>query len=161
MTARHRVRETSRLFVFKTMKHHLGVLTLLLASHLATGADVPPPDKLLPADILGVLTIPEYAKSRTAFNQASLVQLWNDPSMKAFREKFTGKFSSTVVAPLEKEFGIKFSDYSGLAQGQVSLAISANGPKNPEGEPDLGVVLLVDARNQSAQLQTNLTALRK
>src|SRR5690349_7541224 len=98
------------------MKSNLGFLTLLLAGqlagNLALGAEVPPPDKLLPADMLVVLTVPEYGKSRSSFTQASLIQFWNDPAMKAFREKFEGKFSSTVIAPLEKEFGIKFSDYT-------------------------------------------------
>jgi hypothetical protein len=143
------------------MKRHLGFLTLLLTGHLAVAASVPPAEKLLPADTLGVVTIPDYGKSRTAFSQSSMLRFWNDASMKGFREKFVEKFTSSVVTPLEKEFGIKFADYTALAQGQVTLAFSVNGPKDPDGNNDPGIVLLVDAREQSPKLQTNLTELRK
>jgi hypothetical protein len=142
------------------MKLKTGFLTLVLAANLTHGADVPPPDKLLASDTLGVLTIPEYSKSKARFSQQPLGRLWDDPSMKAFREKFVGKLKSEVIAPLEKEFGLKYADYSGLAQGQVTLALSANGPKDADGDAGLGFVFLVDCRDKSAQLQTNLLALR-
>src|SRR5262245_29924817 len=116
------------------MKLKIGFLTLLLAASLTHGAGVPPAEKLLPSGTLGVLTIPEYAKSKGRFDQQPLGRLWNDPSMKAFREKLVSKLKSDVVTPLEKEFGIKYDDYSGLAQGQITLAVSANGPKDPDGD---------------------------
>ena len=142
------------------MKLKTGFLTLLLAASLTHGAEVPPPEKLLPSDTLGVLTIPEYAKSEARFYQQPLGRLWNDPSMKAFREKLASKVKSDAIAPLEKEFGIKFADYSGLAQGQITLALTANGPKDADGEAGLGFVFLVDSRDKSSQLQTNLATLR-
>ena len=148
------------------MKRNTGFLTLLLAASLTSltsltyGADVPPPEKLLPADTLGVLTVPEYAKTKARSGQQPLGRLWGDPSMKPFREKLVGKLKSDIVTPLEKEFGIKYADYSGLAQGQITLALSANGPKDADGDAGLGFVVLVDCRDKSAQLQTNLTTLR-
>lgn len=141
-----------------------GALLLALlgpVGHLAIGAPVPPPERLLPADTLGLLTVPDYAASRDVLAKSSVSQFWSDPAMKAFRDKFMAKFNSDMVAPLEKEFGLKFSDYSGLAQGQVTLAVSANGPKKADEESTTGFVLLVDTRDRAAQLQTNLTALRK
>jgi hypothetical protein len=146
------------------MKHIFGFLTLMLAGHLALGADVPPPEKLLPADVLGMVTVPDYAKARTSITRAPLRQLWNDPGMKAFREKFVGKLTSDVITPLEREFGLKFSDYSGLAQGQVTLAVTAHGPKDKDAAGDdlsFGLVLLVDCRDQGARLSTNLATVRK
>ncbi len=137
------------------------LLALLGPVGLAFGAPVPPPERLLPADTLGLLTVPDYASSREVLAKSSASQFWSDPAMKAFRDKFMAKFNSDLVAPLEKEFGLKFSDYSGLAQGQVTLAVSANGPKKADEESTTGFVLLVDTRDRAAQLQTNLTALRK
>ncbi len=128
---------------------------------LAGAAAVPPAERLLPADTLGVASIPDYSRAREVLTRLAPIQFWNDPSMKAFREKFMAKYNADLVAPLEKEFGVKFSDYASLAQGQVTLAVSANGPKQKDGDAGLGFVLLVDARDQSAQLQSNLAALRK
>ena len=101
----------------------------------ATAAPTPPPDKLLPADTLAVLTLPDYASVRKASRQNPARQLWDDPAMKPFKDKFMAKFQSDLVKPLEKEFGLKFADYSGLAQGQVTLALT---PGEWDGENDAG-----------------------
>jgi len=91
---------------------------------------------LLAADTVAVFTIPDYAKASAAWNQWPLHLLWADPSMKPFKDKFMSKLQSDVVAPLEKEFGIKLADYAGLAQGQLTFALMPNGwdgnsPRNP------------------------------
>jgi hypothetical protein len=144
------------------MKIQTGLLALalVLTAQLGLAAAVPPPEKLLPSDMLGIMTVPEYARSKERLSQSPMSRLWSDPAMKPFRERFTGKLASEVIAPLEKEFGIKLADYYGLAQGQMTLGISANGPKGADGEPGLGFVLLIDTREKSSQLQTNLATLR-
>ena len=126
----------------------------------ATAAPTPPPDKLLPADTLAVLTLPDYASVRKASQQNPARQLWDDPAMKPFKDKFMAKFQSDLVKPLEKEFGLKFADYSGLAQGQVTLALT---PGEWDGENDAGpgFLLLLDARDKSDQLKTNLSAIKQ
>lgn len=139
----------------------LRLLPLLLASPLLDAASVPPPEKLLPGDTIGVLTVPDFARARAALDKAPASQLWNDPSMKPFREKFMGKLTAEIITPLEKEMGIKFSEYTGLAQGQLTVGISVNGPKDAAGNPDMGITLLMDAQAKSGQLQTNLTTLRR
>ena len=69
------------------MKLPLLHLSLLFALALSTAAaPVPPPEKLLPADSLFVLTVPDYAKSSAAWNKWPGVQFWGDPSMKPFRD---------------------------------------------------------------------------
>lgn len=142
------------------MKRQLQCLGLLLACAYTTfAAPVPPPEKLLPADTVAVLTFPEYAKSSAAWNQWPASLLWADGSMRPFKDKFMNKLRSDVIEPLEKELGIKFSDYTSLAQGQMTFALLANGwdtatPKEP------GVLILVDARDKSANLKTNLAALK-
>jgi len=140
------------------MKRPLLHLSLLCALALSmAAAPVPPPEKLLPADTLFVLTIPDHAKSSAIWKQWPGVQFWSDASMKPFRDKFMKKFEAEVVAPLEKELGIKFADYSGLAQGQLSFAIIA---PQKAGE-DVSFLLLLDSRDKSDVLKTNLTALKK
>jgi hypothetical protein len=142
------------------MKRHLHLLGCLLVSTL-TGftAPTPPPEKLLAADTVAIFTIPDYAKASAGWKQWPASQLWADPSMKPFKDKFMTKLGSDVVTPLEKEFGVKFNDYAGLAQGQVTLALTptgweGNSPQSP------GFLFLLDSRDKSGALKTNLGSLK-
>lgn len=81
--------------------------------------------------------------------------------MKPFAEKFSGKFESDVLKPLEREFGIKFSEYAGLAKGQVTLALTPNGWSAAQPDSMPGFLFLVDTRDQSATLKTNLASLKQ
>lgn len=141
------------------MKLKLSVL-LSLGALLSTGAAVLPPEKLLPADTLVLLTAPNFSSCRTAMSNSCASQLWNDPAMKPFREKFLAKLSEEVIAPLERELGFKLSDYHGIAQGQVTVALIQNEWQGKAGQsPDW--VFLLDAGEKSGQLKTNLTLLKK
>ena len=141
------------------MKRIASFLCLLGLAFTASAA-TPSPDKLLPADTLGLFTIPDYVKSKAVWGAWPMSQLWDDPAMKPFREKFMGKLQSDLIAPLEREFGIKFADYRGLAQGQVTLAITSNGwEAKPNQTP--GFLFLVDTREKSDLLKTNLATLKK
>ena len=126
----------------------------------ATHAAVPPPEKLLPADTLGVITVPDYAKARTAYEANASRQLWRDPAMKPFTEKLVNKVKEELITPLERQLGVKFTDYSGLIQGQLTFAVIQNGWQgNPTPLPVW--LLLVDAKEKSSQLKTNLADLKK
>jgi hypothetical protein len=131
----------------------------LFAASLAPAA-VPPPDKLLPADTLGVFTVTDMAKARSSYGNWSASQLWRDPAMKPFKDKFMTKFNSDLVEPLEKSLGIKFSDYIGLAQGQCTLAVTQNGWEG-QSDPSPGLLLLIDSREKSDLLKTNLASLKQ
>jgi hypothetical protein len=89
-----------------------------------------------------------------------MAQLWRDPEMKAFRDKFLEKFKTDVLTPLERELGIKFEDYSSLARGQLTLAMTR---KNWEDKTNqsFGWLLILDTRDKSDQLKKNLSDLRK
>src|SRR3954468_15560073 len=97
---------------YKIAMHRISAMAALFLSLplVCFSATVPPPDKLLPSDTLAVLTIPDYAKARNTWSQMPGSMLWKDPSMKGFTEKLVTKFTSDIVTPLEREFGIKFSD---------------------------------------------------
>lgn len=142
------------------MKRQLLALGLLISCAFASLAAVPPPEKLLPADTVAVLTIPDYAKSSAVWKQAPASQLWADPSMKAFRDKFMAKFQSDLVEPLEKQLGVKFSEYLELAQGQVTFALTANDWNSAGAPKEPGVLVLIDARDKGDSLKAKLAALK-
>jgi len=67
------------------MKYFFSLFLVTLGA--ASAAPVPPPDKLLAADTLAVLTIADYKKARADWDRWPMAKLWNDTAMKAFREK--------------------------------------------------------------------------
>lgn len=125
-------------------------------------AVIPPAEKILPPDTLFVMTAPDWARLQDISSKSPQTQFWNDPAMKPFRDKFMAKWSEEFVKPLERDLGVQFDDYSALLQGQVTLAITQEGWQGKEkddGEP--AVLFLLDARDKSGLLRTNLTNLRK
>ena len=142
------------------MNRNFNLFALLMSLSSATHAAVPPPEKLLPADTLGVITVPDYAKARTAYEANASRQLWRDPAMKPFTEKLVNKVKEELITPLERQLGVKFTDYSGLIQGQLTFAVIQNGWQgNPTPLPVW--LLLVDVKEKSSQLKTNLADLKK
>ncbi len=123
-------------------------------------AAIPPVENLLPADTLFVVTVPDSSTLRTSMHQSPQFLLWNDPAMKPFHDKFMGKWNEAFVAPLEKGLGLKLADFTALPQGQFTFAITQNG-WNGTGEQTPGIVLLLDAKDKSDLLKTNLAILQK
>ena len=123
-------------------------------------APVPAAEKLLPADTLAFLTVPDWSKAGTNFSNSALGQLWADPAMKAFKEKFFEKFNADKVQPLEQELGFQFTNFFNLTRGQFTLAVVPNG-WDGRSEKQPGVLWLMDTRENSAQLKTNLAGLRQ
>jgi hypothetical protein len=142
------------------MNRNFILFALLTGLSSGIHAAVPPPEKLLPADTLAVLTVPDYAKAQAAYEANSSSQLWRDPAMKPFTEKLMNKVKEEFITPLERQLGVKFADYRGLVQGQLTFAVVQNGW---QGSPTpLPVcLLLADAKEKSGQLKTNLTDLKK
>ena len=132
-------------------------LALKLKAALAT---VPSAEKLLPADTLAFLTVPDWSKAGTNFSNSALGQLWADPAMKAFKEKFFEKFNADKVQPLEKELGFQFTNFFNLTRGQFTLAVVPNG-WDGRSEKQPGMIWLMDMRENSLQLKTNLAGLRQ
>lgn len=141
------------------MKKLLAVL-LSLTFTAALRAAIPPAENLLPSDTLFLLTIPDCAALRTAAHQSPQWLFWSDPAMKPFHDKFTAKFDQTLIAPLEQSLGLKFADFADLPQGQLTFAVTRNGWTGG-GDPLPGVLILLDTREKSGLLKTNLDALRK
>jgi len=138
------------------------VATMAIGFSLAAPlrAAIPPAENLLPADTLLVVTALDCAALRTALNRSPQALCWNDLAMKAFHDKFMGKFSEAIVAPVEKDLGLKLEDFTSLPQGQFTFALTQNGWTGA-GDQAPGIVLLLDARDKSGVLKTNLAALQK
>jgi hypothetical protein len=140
------------------MKRLLFLATMLVI--VAARAAVPAAEKLLPADTLGLLTVPDWAAMHSNFNQSALGQFLADPAMKPFADKLASNFLSDKAGEFEKALGIKLNDYADLVRGQLTFALTRNGwDGSADKEP--GFLLLVDTRDKSAQARTNLAEIRK
>lgn len=139
-----------------------GLLAVTVTLTSSVFAAIPPAEKILPPDTLFVMTTPDWAKLREVSNKSPQTQFWSDPAMKPFRDKFVAKWTEEFVKPLERDLGVKFDDYNALLQGQVTLAVTQEGwqgKAEDDGEP--AVLFLLDAKDKSGLLKTNLTNLRK
>lgn len=132
---------------------------LLCVQPLARGA-VTSAERLLPADTAAIVTVPDWAKATAAWKNFSMAQLWRDPVMRKFTEKFETRFKAEVVVPLEKELGVKLSDYAELLQGQVTYAITGY-QRGDKGAGQSSWLVLLDSRDKTEQLRKNLAELKK
>lgn len=140
----------------------LGAILLLGLLTRESFAAMPPAEKLLPPETLLMVSAPDWAKLCDYYRKAPQSQFWDDPAMKPFREKLTAKWNDEIVKPLERDLGINFDDYSALFQGQVTIAVLQGdwqGKGKEDGAP--AVVFLLDARDKSDLLKTNLAMLRQ
>lgn len=118
-----------------------------------------PAEQLLPADTLFVLGLPDWDKAKAAGAHTPQAQLWRDPDMKAFVEKFMSNLQTNVVLPIERELGIKLEDYAGLTHGQITLAVTQNGWDGGSNQAP-GWLFLLDVKGHGEQLKTNLANLK-
>ena len=146
------------------MTQKLCSLALLVALTFAPGAPaaIPPAEQILPVETLFVFSAPDWRQLCAAYQKSAPSQLWQDPAMKPFREKFVAKWTEEFVQPLERDLGVKLDDYSALLQGQFTLAVTQDGWQGTEkndGEP--AFLFLLDAREQGDLLKKNLADLRR
>ena len=139
-------------------------LLLLLAVVAFTSrlsAAIPPAEDLLPADTFFVLTAPDSAVFRDATGDSPQLLLWNDPAMRPFHDKFMGKWNEQFLGPLEQDLGLDLASFIDLPQGQFTLAVTRNGWDGTDDRQNVGLLLLLDARDKSSELATNLAVLIK
>ena len=123
-------------------------------------AAIAPAENLLPADTLGFFAVPDCAAARTAAKFSASWMFWGDPSMRPFRDKLVAKWNQQFIAPIERDLGIKVADFTDLPQGQFTLAVTVNGSNGHDDIPP-GLLLLLDAKDKTDALKTNLAALVK
>jgi hypothetical protein len=132
----------------------MSISTLLSAPALAA---IPTPDRLLPDDTLVVVTAPDFSKVRDLYRRSPQTKLWSDPAMKPFRDHFMTKLEDEIIQPLERELGVSLEQYASLPQGQLTIALTPG--SGDSGTP--GFLLLVDAKDKSGLLKTNLADLKR
>ena len=137
----------------------LAAVSFSLAT-LAASAAIPAPEQLLPDDTLILLTTPDFAKLRQICQRSPKSQLWNDPVMKPLRDKFLARWREEVVKPLERDLNVSLDAYATLPQGQLTFAVTRNDWQGTDDQP-LGFLLLLDTRDKTELLKTNLAALRR
>lgn len=142
------------------IRKSFAVLSLTLMLALNAPAQTPPPEKLLPADTLLLFTVPDLDKARTDIKTNPASQLYSDPAMQPFIKKLLAKWNADIVAPMEREMGIKFADYLALAKGQFTFAVVRDGWEG-EDDKEPAVLLLIDSKDKSADLESKLADLRK
>ena len=140
------------------MRQSFLCLTVLAAFIWNLHAEAPA-EQLLPADTLAVLSMPDWDKTKAVWTHTPQAQLWHDPDMKAFVEKFTSNLQTNLVLPLERELGIKLGDYAGLAHGQITFAVTQNGWDGGSNQSP-GWLFLLDVKGQGERLKTNLANLK-
>lgn len=126
----------------------------------ALAAPIPAPEKLLPDDTLLLVTAPDFSKVRDIYARSPQSRFWNDPAMKPFKDSFIAKWTEEVAKPIERELDIRLDDYASLARGQVTFAITQNGWEG-KGDSRPAWLLLIDAKEKSGVIKTNLARLRK
>lgn len=136
------------------MSPRLWLTFLMIAWQVRIRADLlPPPQELLPADALAVLTLPEVPAARAAWQGSNPGRLWADPAMTEFRQRFEGAFRQKWLAGFERESGVDLGELLGMTRGQATLAILPPLPPEP-GSDDAGSnwLLLLDTRDGAAGL---------
>ncbi|MEQ2008183.1 MAG: DUF3352 domain-containing protein [Limisphaerales bacterium] len=127
------------------------VAALALALVLPGTAAVPPAEKLLPADTLVVLTIPDWDMAAAGAKDIPFARLWRDPAMKQFTEKFELKLRE-LIGEKEKDFEKDWAEFKPLVGGQVTFAVLRGDWQGEAGSgPDVAVFL--DVKDKGKQLR--------
>jgi hypothetical protein len=142
------------------MRKRILLLLVLGGFCLGARAAVLPAEKLLPKDTILLVTMPDSVIAWGILTNTPYGHLWQDPQIKAFKDKFIDKFTSDVITPLERSLGVQLSSYQGLAQGQATFALlPINQPDRPEDH--FAKILLLDTKDHAAQLRTNLADIKQ
>jgi hypothetical protein len=115
---------------------------------------------LLPDDTLIMVTAPDFAKLRAICQKSPKSRLWNDPAMKPLKDKFEARWQEEVIKPILRDLSVNLDSYASLTQGQLTFAVTKNAWQGSDDQP-LGFLLLLDARDKTDLLKTNLADLRK
>jgi hypothetical protein len=109
-----------------------------LSAHLAQAAA--PPERILPEATLFFLKAKDFKSLGEAFRSSQYGQVWNDPSMKEFREEFVQRLDDRAKSVRER-IGVSVKELFELPQGSLAIASVAR----DDGDVQAGGVLIADA----------------
>jgi hypothetical protein len=136
------------------------LITGSFALALPLAAAPPPAEQLLPSDTLAVMSVPDWNKLQASRKDSPVLQLWNDEAFRPFRDKFLGKLAAEILEPMQKDLGIRLTNYAEILQGQLTLAVTQRDWKGTrENLP--GFILLIDAKDKSDALKKNLEEVKQ
>lgn len=84
------------------------------------------PTSWFPTNTITYVSLAAPRTWETSTTETSLRQLWNDPSMKAFREDAKRRWHTNVVSELERRFGLQFSNLWSGVTGRVHVGVAAS-----------------------------------
>ncbi|HKI17005.1 MAG TPA: DUF3352 domain-containing protein, partial [Isosphaeraceae bacterium] len=123
----------------------LWVLTGLPA-HLAQAAT--PPERILPDTTVFLFKLNDAKSFREAFRNSQYGQLWNDPSLKDFKDELALKLEDATKS-LKERIGVSLKELFELPQG--SLAVAAVSRDDPN-LPIAGAILADTGENEKRML---------
>lgn len=132
---------------------------VLLAAAFTCQAATPPAQDLLPSDTLIMATLPDWDAFKENNAKSSISGLIGDPAMRPFIEKFRAAWQANVVAPIERELGVKLNDYAELIHGQITFAVVQNGWDGGEDRVP-AALLILDSKDSSKDLEKALGELK-
>jgi hypothetical protein len=122
-----------------------------LSLGVAGTATVPAPDRLLPADTLAMVTLPDWETVATGWRGHPMNRFWNDPAMGPFRKQLIGTLRREVFAPFEVEMGVGFGEVTRLLRGQLTVALVQNGWPNRSGSRP-ALLILADTGDRAERM---------
>ena len=132
------------------MVHRVAALLFLMLLVGNASAKPPASESLLPKTTKGWISVPDVAALKANWKKTQLGKLMSDPLMKPFAQDLQRQLSEK----LSKVFrlGISLDDITGIAGGELSVAVTqpGNDPKNHS------LVLLVDITGKRAKVDALL-----
>lgn len=99
-----------------------------------------PSERVLPDSTVFMFKINDVKQFREGFRGSHYGQLWNDPSMKDFRDDLTQKLKD-ATRPIKEKIGVDLGELMELPQGPLTVAVlGRDDPRFP-----LGIVVMADA----------------
>jgi hypothetical protein len=127
----------------------LSLVAVVCAQSLARAEDAPATDQLLPAQTYVYITCPDVEALKSRFAESSFGKLWDDPSMKDFRDEVDKGFEK-VKEQFQEMAGLPLLDVLQLPKGEISFAMS----KADAGMPM--PILLMDVGEEKSSLEAVL-----
>jgi hypothetical protein len=117
----------------------VGFLSLAgLPAHLAQAAA--PPERILPDTTFFFLKIKDLKTFAEAFRGSQYGQVWNDPSLKEFREELAQRLDDTSKS-LRERIGVNFKELLEIPQGALAVA----GISRDDSDLPAGGAIIADA----------------
>jgi Protein of unknown function (DUF3352) len=112
---------TAKIAIFRWALFGCLGLVPLLGPSVQRAQAAAPPERVLPDTTVFMVKLNDAKAFRAAFRGSQYGQLWNDPSLKDFREELGHKLTE-ATKDLKEKIGLSLSDLVELPQGTLTVA---------------------------------------